>query len=77
MELPDSHDAGDFGQFLTGAEHDWGLDDEVALDARTDGHMDINAVRAGATLARIRPADGCAVPRRFRTWRARPEWPAR
>ncbi|MFD1587654.1 acetamidase/formamidase family protein [Halorientalis brevis] len=50
VELPDSHNAGDFGQFLIGAEHDWGLPDEAALEARTDGHMDSNAVRPGATL---------------------------
>jgi hypothetical protein len=25
IELPDSHNAGDFGQFLIGADHDWGL----------------------------------------------------
>ncbi|MFB6302527.1 MAG: acetamidase/formamidase family protein [Haloferacaceae archaeon] len=49
-ELPDSHNAGDFGQFLIGAEHDWGLPDEAALEARTDGHMDSNDVRPGATL---------------------------
>ena len=50
VELPDSHNAGDFGQFLIGADHDWGLPDEEALDARTDGHMDSNDVRPGATL---------------------------
>ncbi|MEA1930249.1 MAG: acetamidase/formamidase family protein [Euryarchaeota archaeon] len=50
VELPDSHNAGDFGQFLIGAEHDWGIDDESELEARTDGHMDSNDVRPGATL---------------------------
>ncbi|WP_256300828.1 acetamidase/formamidase family protein [Haloarchaeobius salinus] len=50
VELPDSHNAGDFGQFLIGAEHDWGLADETELEARTDGHMDSNEVRPGATL---------------------------
>ncbi len=50
VELPDSHNAGDFGQFLIGASHDWGLDSEEALEARTDGHLDSNEVRAGATL---------------------------
>jgi acetamidase/formamidase len=50
VELPDSHNAGDFGQFLIGAEHDWGLPDEEALEARTDGHLDSNDVRPGATL---------------------------
>jgi len=49
-ELPDSHNAGDFGQFLIGAGHDWGLPDEDALEDRTDGHMDSNDVRPGATL---------------------------
>jgi len=49
-ELPDSHNAGDFGQFLIGAGHDWGLPDEDALADRTDGHMDSNDVRPGATL---------------------------
>ena len=49
-EFPDSHNAGDFGQFLLGADHDWGLPDEAALEDRTDGHMDSNDVRAGATL---------------------------
>lgn len=50
VELPDSHNAGDFGQFLIGAGHDWSIADEDALDARTDGHLDSNDVRAGATL---------------------------
>jgi acetamidase/formamidase len=50
IEIPDSHNAGDFGQFLIGADHDWGLPDEDALAQRTDGHMDINAVREGAVL---------------------------
>jgi formamidase len=55
VEMPDSHNAGDFGQFLIGADHDWGLEDEEALGARTDGHMDVNAVREGAVL--IAPVD--------------------
>jgi len=50
IEMPDSHNAGDFGQFLVGAGHPWGLPDEDALAQRTDGHMDVNAVREGAVL---------------------------
>ena len=50
VELPDSHNAGDFGQFLIGAGHDWGLEDDAALSARTDGHLDSNDVRPGAVL---------------------------
>src|SRR6056297_2751395 len=48
VELPDSHNAGDFGQFLIGAEHDWGVADESELEARTDGHMESNDVRPRA-----------------------------
>lgn len=47
--FPDSHNAGDFGQFLVGAPHEYGKTQEE-LSARTDGHLDINRVRAGATL---------------------------
>lgn len=61
IELPDSHNAGDFGQFLIGAEHDWGLPDEDALGERTDGHMDINAVREGAVLICPVKIDGGGV----------------
>ncbi|ELZ05572.1 acetamidase/formamidase family protein [Natrialba asiatica] len=61
VELPDSHNAGDFGQFLIGAQHDWGLPDEQALGERTDGHMDINAVREGAVLICPVKVDGGGV----------------
>ncbi len=47
--LPDSHNAGDFGQFLIDAPHDYGVTKEE-LEERTDGHMDINRVREGAVL---------------------------
>src|SRR5581483_3149684 len=45
----DSHNAGDFGSFLVGAPHEYALTAEQ-LGHRTDGHMDIDAVRAGAIL---------------------------
>jgi formamidase len=49
VRLPDSHNAGDFGSFLIGAEHAYAVTaDELA--ARTDGHMDIDAVRPGTIL---------------------------
>ncbi len=47
--MPDSHNAGDFGLSLVGADHDYALTKEQLAD-RTDGHMDINRVREGATL---------------------------
>jgi len=61
VEFPDSHNAGDFGQFLIGADHDWGLDDEAALEARTDGHLDSNDVRPGATLICPIEIDGAGL----------------
>lgn len=48
-QIPDSHNAGDFGQFLIDAPHDYGLTKEQ-LEDRTDGHMDVNRVREGAVL---------------------------
>ncbi len=50
VTMPDSHNAGDFGQNLIGADHDYGVETEADLDLRTDGHMDVPEVRAGATL---------------------------
>lgn len=47
--FPDSHNAGDFGQFLIHAPHAYGMTKEE-LEDRTDGHMDVNRVRAGAIL---------------------------
>ena len=49
IPLPDSHNAGDFGSFLIGAPHEYGITAEQ-LQHRTDGHMDIDAARAGAIL---------------------------
>jgi acetamidase/formamidase len=47
--FPDSHNAGDFGTFLVGAPHEYSKTAEQ-LSNRTDGHMDVNQVRAGAVL---------------------------
>lgn len=48
--MPDSHNAGDFGAFLVGAPHDYALTAQELAEHKTDGHMDIDAVRAGAIL---------------------------
>jgi acetamidase/formamidase len=50
MRIPDSHNAGDFGSFLIGAPHEFALTPEELEKHRTDGHMDIDAARAGAIL---------------------------
>jgi formamidase len=48
--IPDSHNAGDFGSFLIGAPHRYALTAQELQQHKTDGHMDIDAVRAGAIL---------------------------
>ncbi|BCZ84932.1 acetamidase/formamidase family protein [Paraburkholderia terrae] len=50
VDMPDSHNAGDFGSFLKGAPHAFALTLEVLQAAKTDGHMDTNSVRDGAIL---------------------------
>lgn len=49
IKMPDSHNAGDFGAFLVGAPHQYALTEDE-LELRTDGHMDIDIVRAGAIV---------------------------
>lgn len=49
LAFPDSHNAGDFGQALIGAPHAYAKTRQE-LEARTDGHMDINKVREGAVV---------------------------
>jgi formamidase len=49
VPIPDSHNAGDFGSFLIGAPHEYALTADQ-LQHRTDGHLDVDAVRAGAIL---------------------------
>jgi len=61
VTMPDSHNAGDFGQSLIGADHDYGVETEADLEKRTDGHMDISEVRAGATLICPVEIDGGGV----------------
>jgi acetamidase/formamidase len=50
VDMPDSHNAGDFGAFLLGAPHSHALTPEELEEHRTDGHMDIDAVRAGSIV---------------------------
>jgi formamidase len=50
VAMPDSHNAGDFGAFLIGAPHRYALTAEELAAHKTDGHLDVNAVRAGAVL---------------------------
>ncbi|MGJ8536346.1 MAG: acetamidase/formamidase family protein [Parasphingopyxis sp.] len=49
-DLPDSHNAGDFGTFLLDAPHGYSFTQEELDEHKTDGHMDTNSVREGAIL---------------------------
>lgn len=60
VRMPDSHNAGDFGSFLVGAPHEYALTAEQ-LELRTDGHMDIDAVRPGAILVAPVKTQGAGV----------------
>jgi len=50
VDMPDSHNAGDFGAMLVGAGHEYSLTQKQLEEARTDGHLDIDSVREGAIL---------------------------
>jgi acetamidase/formamidase len=59
--IPDSHNAGDFGSFLVGAPHRFAMTPSELAQHKIDGHMDIDAVRAGATLICPVKVDGGGI----------------
>jgi formamidase len=59
--MPDSHNAGDFGAFLVGAPHRYALTAAELSQHKTDGHMDIDAVRPGAILVCPVKVDGGGI----------------
>jgi acetamidase/formamidase len=61
MTMPDSHNAGDFGSFLIGAPHRFAMTASELAEHKTDGHMDIDAVRPGAILVCPVKVDGGGV----------------
>jgi acetamidase/formamidase len=50
IDIPDSHNAGDFGWFLVNAPHPYAITKEDYETKLTDGHLDVNSVREGAVL---------------------------
>jgi acetamidase/formamidase len=50
VNIPDSHNAGDLGSFLIDASHTYGITQEQYTHDITDGHLDVDAVQAGAIL---------------------------
>jgi acetamidase/formamidase len=61
VDMPDSHNAGDFGNFLVDAPHRFGMTPETLKSAKTDGHMDTNSVRDGAIVICPVKVDGAGV----------------
>lgn len=60
VDLPSSHNCGDFGVFLVGAEHEFALTEEE-LEQRTDVHMDIDSVREGSVVIVPVKVDGAGL----------------
>jgi acetamidase/formamidase len=60
IDLPSSHNCGDFGAFLVGAEHEFAVTEEQ-LDMRTDVHMDVDSVREGSVLVVPVKVDGAGI----------------
>lgn len=60
VDMPSSHNCGDFGAFLVGAEHEFALTDEE-LEQRTDVHMDIDSVRVGSIVIVPAKVDGAGI----------------
>jgi len=50
VDIPDSHNAGDLGALLIDAPHPYRITQDQYAQDLTDGHLDIDAVQAGATL---------------------------
>jgi len=60
IDLPSSHNCGDFGAFLVGAEHEFAVTEEQ-LELRTDVHMDIDSVRQGSIVVVPVKVDGAGI----------------
>jgi len=50
VDIPDSHNAGDFGYFLIDAPHPYRITRQQYERDLTDGHLDVDSVRKGAIL---------------------------
>ncbi len=60
IDMPVSHNAGDFAKFLINAPHQYGMPKEK-IELRTDGHMDMDSVREGAILICPVKVDGGGI----------------
>jgi len=60
VDLPSSHNCGDFGAFLVGASHEFAVT-AAQLELRTDVHMDVDSVREGSVLVVPVKVDGAGI----------------
>lgn len=60
IDLPSSHNCGDFGAFLVGAQHEFAVTEEQ-LELRTDVHMDVDSVRQGSVVIVPVKVDGAGI----------------
>lgn len=60
-DMPDSHNAGDFGSFLIGANHKYAMTEEELMFHKTDGHLDCDSVRPGSVLIVPVKVDGGGI----------------
>jgi acetamidase/formamidase len=60
IDLPSSHNCGDFGAFLVGADHEFAVTEDQ-LEMRTDVHMDIDSVRQGSVVIVPVKVDGAGI----------------
>jgi acetamidase/formamidase len=61
VDIPDSHNAGDFGSFLIDAPHPYRISKEDYEKKLTDGHLDIDSVREGAIIIAPVKVDGGGI----------------
>jgi len=61
VNIPDSHNAGDFGAFLIDAPHKYAITREQYESALTDGHLDVDSVREGCIVIAPVKVDGGGV----------------
>ncbi len=61
VNIPDSHNAGDFGTFLIDAPHQYAITREQYETALTDGHLDVDSVREGCVVIAPVKVDGAGI----------------
>ncbi len=61
VNIPDSHNAGDFGTFLIDAPHQFAITKEQYETSLTDGHLDVDSVREGCVVIAPVKVDGGGV----------------